>query len=249
MKRAYIFAFTLVGLTYLPVSATIINIPDDYPTIQQGIDASTDGDTVLVQPGTYVENIDFDGNNIVLSSIFLLTGDTLHISSTIIDGDSSGTVIEFWDGVTASVTGFTIQNGYQLFAPGGIYCGIDSRPFIMNNRIMNNTGSSSAGGIFIREGSFPTIKNNFISENFSSGSGGGIFCGGEAIIINNIIIENSSVLWGGGIDCFRAYPLIANNIISHNLSREGGGIFFHSSDPFIMNNIISGNVADSTGVE
>ena len=39
--------------------ATVINIPDDYPNIQQGIDASSDGDTVLVQPETYVEQAQF----------------------------------------------------------------------------------------------------------------------------------------------------------------------------------------------
>jgi hypothetical protein len=46
-------------IIYVAPYATIINIPADYPTIQQGIDASTDGDTVLVQPGMYVENINF----------------------------------------------------------------------------------------------------------------------------------------------------------------------------------------------
>ena len=54
---------------------------------------SSDGDTILVQPGTYVENIDFSGRNIVLGSLFLTTGDTTYIAQTIIDGDSSGSVV------------------------------------------------------------------------------------------------------------------------------------------------------------
>ena len=44
------------------LKATIINIPQDYLTIQAGIDASNNGDTVLVQSGTFVENIDFTAN-------------------------------------------------------------------------------------------------------------------------------------------------------------------------------------------
>ena len=37
-------------------SPSTIHIPDDYPTIQLGIDATNDGDTVLVHPGIYYEN-------------------------------------------------------------------------------------------------------------------------------------------------------------------------------------------------
>ncbi len=49
--------------------ATVINVPDDQPTIQAGIEASASGDTVLVQPDTYLENIDFNGKNIVVGSL------------------------------------------------------------------------------------------------------------------------------------------------------------------------------------
>jgi hypothetical protein len=98
MKRAlsisFIVAIAWSGLCW----PTIINIPADYPTIQQGIDASIDGDTVLVQPGTYVENINFNGHNIVLGSLFLTTGDTSYIAQTVIDGDSAGTVVAFENG-------------------------------------------------------------------------------------------------------------------------------------------------------
>ena len=48
---------TLVISMVVSVSATTINIPADYPTIQEGFDASIDGDTVLVAPGIYYENL------------------------------------------------------------------------------------------------------------------------------------------------------------------------------------------------
>jgi hypothetical protein len=51
MMRLFIFAIAFILITSGFCWSTIINIPADYPTIQQGIDASTDGDTVLVQPG------------------------------------------------------------------------------------------------------------------------------------------------------------------------------------------------------
>ncbi len=66
-----------------------INIPADYSTIQEGIDAASDGDTVLVAAGTYVENINYNGKNIVVGSLYLTTQDTAYISSTIIDGNQA----------------------------------------------------------------------------------------------------------------------------------------------------------------
>ena len=53
--------------------ATIINVPTPYATIQAGIDAATNSDTVLVQPDTYFENIDYIGKNITVASLFLTT--------------------------------------------------------------------------------------------------------------------------------------------------------------------------------
>ena len=50
MVLRYLIVFVLIIFLCPLLSATIINIPADYPAIQQGIDASTDGDTVLVQP-------------------------------------------------------------------------------------------------------------------------------------------------------------------------------------------------------
>ncbi|MEA3286786.1 MAG: FG-GAP-like repeat-containing protein, partial [Candidatus Marinimicrobia bacterium] len=67
----------------------------DFTLIQDAIDASSDGDTVLVYPGTYVENINFNGHNIVVGSLFLTTQDTSYISSTIIDGNQAGSVVTF----------------------------------------------------------------------------------------------------------------------------------------------------------
>ena len=89
MSKVFIYTMAIAVIAAASVSAATINVPADYAMIQAGINASSNGDTVLVHPGIYVEHINFNWHNIVLGSLFLTTGDTSYISQTIIDGDSS----------------------------------------------------------------------------------------------------------------------------------------------------------------
>ena len=248
MKKLWVFLMASAFLFSSSVFATIINIPGDYDTIQEGIDASSDGDTVLVQPGTYVENINFNGHNIVLGSLFLTTEDTSYISATVIDGDSLGSVVTFESGEdsTATIMGFTIQNGFG--AGGGISCS-DSNPLIINNIITANS-ANYGGGINCSDDSNPVIADNIITANFAYYGGGGISVGhSHPIIVRNMINENWSGSIGGGIFCNISNPIITNCVISENSCGEyGGGIFcLQRSSPTIANSVIFGNYAIENG--
>ena len=102
MKRVLVFLLFVV----FPVAgmAATIHVPDDHGTIQEAIDASADGDTVIVRPGTYEESIKFNGKAITVQS-------EQGPEVTIID--SGGRVVKFQNGeVRDSVlSGFTIRNG------------------------------------------------------------------------------------------------------------------------------------------
>ena len=246
MYKIFLFAVIFIVFVCISTWATIINIPDDYPTIQQGIDASNDGDTVLVQPETYVENINFNGHNIVLGSLFLTTGDTTYISTTIIDGNSAGTVVKFINGEdsTAVITGFTIQNASGDLT-GGILVAMASCPIINYNIISENISRYNGGGIRSEVNSRPTIINNIISENRSDYEGAGIFClwNENVTIMNNIISGNASGSYGGGIAIYYSDNIIIqNNTITRNSSHyRGSGISVVSSDVIITNNIFWNN--------
>ncbi|MCP4581946.1 MAG: T9SS type A sorting domain-containing protein [candidate division Zixibacteria bacterium] len=219
-----------------PAGATIINIPDDYVYIQRGITYSSDGDTVLVQPGVYYEHLNLIGRNIVLASLFLITGDRTFISLTVIDGSLAGTVITIINGEdsTAIVTGFTIQNG--LAEDGaGIYC-LYSDPVIKDNRICDNVVDSDGGGIYCQNCN-PKIINNIICNNHGSG----IYCfyNSSPHINNNSIIENSD---GGIRSAYNSNPIISGNTIADNFTlNSGGGIYIYESSPTISNNMIYNN--------
>ncbi len=255
MKRVYFLAIALAGFGFLPVSATIINIPDDYPTIQQGIDASADGDTVLVQPGSYVENINFHGHNIMLGSVFLITEDISYVSSTIINGGSSGSVVTVNSGEnnSAAIKGFTLRNGSNIRG-AGIYCqGSDLT--IASNIIEDNYAyadenwNGMGGGIYCEQSS-PTISGNIIRNNTAYYYGGGICCSAsDATISFNLIVGNSA-LYGGGICCDHSDPTIINNTVYHNIAEMGGGIYtMFTSYPIITNTVFWADTAMFDGNE
>ena len=57
MKKLVLLLSTILICINLFAQSQVINVPSDQPTIQSAINASVDGDTVLVADGTYYENI------------------------------------------------------------------------------------------------------------------------------------------------------------------------------------------------
>ena len=70
------------------LQAGIINVPADQSTVQAGIDAAVNGDTVSVADGTQTKNINFKSKAITVASQFLTDGNSDHIDNTIIDGSN-----------------------------------------------------------------------------------------------------------------------------------------------------------------
>jgi parallel beta-helix repeat protein len=242
-------------------NAGVLNVPGEYATIQSAIDASTAGDTVLVHPGIYYENINFIGRAIIVGSLYLTTGDTSFISSTIIDGQAQNSVVIFESGEdnTSEIIGFTIRNGQARPYGGGIYC-IYSSPVIRNNKIMGNHAEGPSmdsvywGGGIACISSNAVITNNIISGNIAD-IRAGVYCvRARPTITYNVICNNSVAnygntdLSGGGLSIGGGSPLIANNIIRDNYGGwSGGGVMIDGSFSLLYGNIITGNSADNRG--
>lgn len=137
--------FMLVSVTAL-LSQSTIQVPADRPTIQAGIDAASNGDIVLVSPGTYNENIDFKGKAITVMTRAKTFSDAV-VAATVINGSTDGPVVtlESSEPATTVLNGFTVQNGHATLASG-----------------------LNGGGIVISNGS-PTITNNIVTSNIGCG--------------------------------------------------------------------------------
>src|SRR5437016_11786219 len=96
----------ILGITPHTARAATINVPASQPTIQAAINAASNGDTVLVAPGTYRENINFMGKAITVTS-------SSGPSVTTINGGAAGSVVTFTsnEGTNSVLSGFTITNG------------------------------------------------------------------------------------------------------------------------------------------
>ena len=242
------------------LQASTIHVPGDQPTIQAGIDAANNGDTVMVDPGTYFENINFNGKAITVIS-------SSGPAKTIIDGGNLGPVVTFSSGEKGRsvLSRFTIQNGTSTYQSqydgGGIYIS-NSSPVISKNIIQNNTACGGGAGIAVEFGS-PRIQSNSILDNSQSGCSGGIGGGGISVggagttEINGNLISNNKWLSGngGGISLFAAGAVrIKNNIITGNSASgvspaaQGGGISMVNDSPaLIVQNLIYANTADQGG--
>jgi hypothetical protein len=110
-KILILLLFFLLLIFSFTASATVINVPTDYPTIQAAINAATDGDEIIVSPNTYYENINFSGKNIILRSTDPTNPNV--VVNTIIDGNNAGSVVSFsgTENDTCVFSGFTIKRG------------------------------------------------------------------------------------------------------------------------------------------
>jgi parallel beta-helix repeat protein len=236
------------------MNATIINIPNDYTTIQKGIDNAMQGDTVLVMAGNYPENINFKGKLITVSSHFMFTSDTSTITTTIINGNNVAPTVTFEtsENATAIITGFTITGGGKDSTStfgGGIICN-NASPTIFRNRLINNgyvTGMY--GGGIICYNSSALIEENYLDSNNSYfvDNVGSIVCHFSTPTIRNNYISNTMAGYlfhaGGGIFCMNSSVIITGNVIFKNtyFDNFAGGICMEASTGLIRNNTIVNN--------
>jgi len=191
-----------------------IRVPQDYPLIQEAIDAANPGDTIYVASGTYYESL-------VIDKTLTLIG--VDKSTTVIDGNKTDTVVTI-EANNVTLIGFTIQNG----SGEGILISGFNQTTISDNAIILN----GFDGICLENSTDNTIKNNIISNNALKIELGGIGLYGSDrnIISNNTITFQPRGLWAESCNNNTIYD---NTILKNNVGVElylcNNSVFYHNN--------------------
>jgi len=208
-------------------SGTII-VPDDYPTIQEAINAANPGDTIIVKSGTYTENVKVNKDHLNIRS-------ENGMEATIVQAENSSDHVFEVTAEFANISGFSVKgaSGKSSQYIMGVYLG--------------------SAGIYLKKVGYCNILDNNISNNTD-----GIFfeSSDNNNILNNKIISNKHGIWwlsshGNNVSrntiancAYAVYSAFTyGDVISENIVTNGGqGISLQDiSDSKVLKNTVTSN--------
>ena len=230
----------VVGVT--PI-AGVRQVPSEYATIQQAVDAAFYGETVLIAPGSYAQRVSLHDKKITLRGAD-------GARARLIGDGTAGEIVRISG---AGSTGATLEHLTISSGHGETGCGllidhaeISARDCVFSDNDAGgvvNLGSNSnffgcaftqngvaiAGGGFRNEGGAPTLADCQVVGNTAGTFGGGVYSrAGRITIVNSNVSNNAtkSGAWGGGIYSDAGELLAVDTVIEDNASVDsGGGVF------------------------
>jgi len=214
-----------------------LSLETAFATIHKALDTAWHGNTIIVLPGRYHENINFGAKRLTLRSF-----DPNHPDETIIDGNDLDSVVTFVGSENANcrLTGFTITGGNTAGNGGGIQ-GNFTRAIIDNCIIKNNVSQNRGGGVSRCDG---VLDRCIIAGNSAANRGGGLL-DSDCAMTNCLIYDNSvgyldgsTEGYGGGL--YGCSGDITNCTIAFNAANgRAGGL--DGCNGTIANCIVWGN--------
>jgi parallel beta-helix repeat protein len=223
-------------------------VPSEYSTIQSAINAASEGDSVLVQPGTYYENIIWPETNGIK-----LIGSGVETCS--IDGNQQANVIRFKEDLggiidsTTLITGFTIQNGHaqggNMVNSGGGMNLYKSSPTLTDVTFSGNTADNCGGGMYLHI-SNPTLTGVTFSGN--TGNGGGMcIITHSSPTLTDVTFSDNTATYAGGMGLGYSNPNLTGVTFSGNTADNCGGMCLEFSSPTLTDVTFSDNTATYAG--
>lgn len=232
-----LLAVTLVS------AATIVVDPSDGGhaiTIQAGIGLAAAGDTVLVLPGVYAENI------VLASGVALHARDGF--ADTIIDGQGGKCIEARRCAAGTRVVGFTLTNG-GTFEGGGVAVYDNTEIEIAHNLIINQKVEFGGAGVWVQRYSHAMIHHNRFEKTSSHlASAIAVIVYSSADIRHNEFVNNESAAHAAAIGAHESHLVVVNNLFANNRSGgDSGTVDFFKSSGQVFNNTFIGNSGGPAG--
>ena len=206
-----------------------VTVPGNYPTIQEAVNASKDGDRIVVEPGTYYGG--YQSISLMVDRAVTIMSrnpdDPNSVAATIIDGyvgTNDFTNLGIW--FTSNTDSRTVLNGITIQNCGGHIGNGNDGDRDANHPNGEDGGSFEGAAIHIENGASPIIKNCIIRNNFLEGGNGGNGVGADG---DDPILNAGRGGWGGwahggAIWCGPdSSPKFINCIIENNTALGGNG--------------------------
>jgi len=254
------FSYTTAGAVWyvngdLGTSGGGTNWNTAFLTIQEAINAASEGDEIWIKKGTYplCTQITVD------TAVDIYGGfagsetqrDERDWSTNVTTIDGQGSVYHcFYVTADTTIDGLTITggnaNGDVPDQRGGGMYSYQASPTITNCTLTGNS-AEFGGGIYNRKSS-PSIMNCIFMENAAVNYGGAIENYQSSPTIDKCTISKNTAQKGGGIYNDQSSPTISDCTLSKNNSTEsGGGIYSRESLPIITNCTFKDNISDFGG--
>jgi chitodextrinase len=156
---------------------TRVQVPGDYASIQAAHDAATSGDTILLQPGVYVEQIIIT-KAITLASLYVTTGDESYIAATVLDGGNRPYTISIPSDAEdrPTIQGVTIRNSDDGITPRAMF------------NLLNSVITGTNDGIDYEDGSGGLVQ--FSTFELNGDDGIDLDFSVDVVIRDNVIRNN-----------------------------------------------------------
>lgn len=201
-----------------------------YSSIQDAVNGASDGDTISICAGTYVETVS-------LSSVSVsLVGEDAE--TTIIDADHGGSALSITNGQGADtvIRGLTLEHGDADLAGGGLSIE-GSSPTVEDLILTDNT--ARVGGAIALQDSDATLEGLVITYNTTTSSGSGVYAIGGAPMLGHLLIAHNDSAAYGAIYAYGAELWLYNSLIVENSGRnDGAGVYVGGATSSLVFNLV-----------